>query len=284
MNHLRHILLFVLWTALAGGTSGSALVLPEVSGMVPHRAVYEISLGKATSAAGITDVRGRLVFEFTGSVCEGFAQNMRFVMEITDREGTAKISDLRSSTWEGADGDTFRFEIENLEPDQAADTEKTVGKAVRDTSGQVEIALTKPAHADLTFAGPVYFPLQHTAALIAAAKRGDKRLEALVYDGSDLGQKLFETATAIGNAGAGDESELDGVANAQSLKGQPSWPMTIAYFGTESDLGPGTPEHEMSFRVYPNGVIRSVKLDYGTLTLDGRLSQIEFLTPKACSP
>jgi hypothetical protein len=124
--------------------------------------------------------------------------------------------------------------------------------------------------------------LQHTAQLIAAAKRGELHFEATVFDGSDLGQKVFQTTAAIGKAGAGDPTELEGVANAESLKGQTSWPMTVAYFNTNAGQGEGTPEHEMSFRVYPNGVIRSVRLDYGTLRLDGRLSQIDFLEAKPC--
>jgi hypothetical protein len=265
---------------LAGSVPVTALVLPEIAEMVPHRAVYEIKLGQATSAAGITDVRGRLVFEFTGSQCEGYSQSLRFVMSITNREGTLTVSDLRSTTWEDAVGGVFRFDIQNLENQQP--TEATIGTAKRDDTGRLEIALTKPVVTNLDFPGPVIFPLQHTAQLIAAAKRGEPRFEASVFDGSDLGQKVFQTSAAIGKAGAGDPTELDGVANAESLKGQSSWPMTVAYFNAGAGLGEGIPEHEMSFRVYPNGVIRSVKLDYGTLRLDGRLSQIEFLAAKPC--
>jgi hypothetical protein len=260
--------------------SAQALVLPEIAEMAPHRAVYEIKLGAATSAAGIADVRGRLVFEFTGSQCEGYSQNLRFVMSITNREGTTTVSDLRSTTWEEADGGLFSFDIKNLE--NQVESETTVGTAKRDAAGRVEIALKKPAATTLAFPGPVLFPLQHTATLIAAAKRGDLRLEANVFDGSELGQKVFQTAAAIGKSGTGDQTELDGVAHAEVLKGQASWPMTIAYFNAGGGLGEGTPEHEMSFRVYPNGVIRSVKLDYGTLRLDGTLSQIEFLDTKPC--
>jgi hypothetical protein len=280
MTIFQRTLLIAALACLIGAPQARALVLPEMGEMTPHRAVYEIRLGRATSAAGVTDVRGRLVFEFNGSPCEGFTQNLRFVMSITNREGTVTVSDLRSTTWEEATGGQFRFDIETLENQQPS--EKTTGTAARDGTGRVEIALTQPAATTLAFPGPVLFPLQHTATLIAAAKRGDARLEANVYDGSDLGQKVFQTAAAIGRAGTGNDSELDGIANAKPLKGQPSWPMTIAYFNAGSGLGDGTPEHEMSFRVYANGVIRSVKLDYGTLTLDGQLSQIDYLEAKAC--
>lgn len=276
-----HKLLFVTIAVLIGAFGPArALVLPEITEMVPHRAVYEFSLGAATSAAGITDVRGRLVFEFNGTQCDGYSQNLRFVMSITNREGTTTVSDMRSVTWEDAGGAAFQFDIQNLENQQPSDMTK--GTAKRDEQGRLAIALTQPVATQLDFPEPALFPLQHTAQLIAAAKRGDISFEANVYDGSDLGQKFFRTTAVIGKPGQGDETELAGVANSERLKGQPSWPVTIAYFNAAAGQGEGTPEHEMVFRVYPNGVIRSVKLDYGTLRLDGQLAAIEFLTVKPC--
>ncbi|MFO1172593.1 MAG: cell envelope integrity EipB family protein [Hyphomicrobiaceae bacterium] len=261
-------------------TPAPALVLPEIAEMTPHRAVYDITLGDAKSSAGVSDVKGRLVFEFTGSPCEGYAQTLRFVMSITDREGTTTLSDLRSTTWEDAESKSFKFDIENLENQETK--EAATGTATRDAAGGIEVKLSKPAAAKATFPGPVLFPLQHTATLLAAAKRGEHRVDVGVFDGSELGQKVFTTGTAIGKPAIGDESELAGVANTERLQHQPSWPMTVAYFPSTTGGGEGTPEHEMSFRLYPNGVIRSVKIDYGTLRLDGRLSKIEFLDQKTC--
>lgn len=268
--------------AILAGMFGpaQALVLPEIAEMVPHRAVYDITLGATSDAAGITDVRGRLVFEFNGSQCDGYSQNLRFVMSITNREGTTTLSDLRTTTWEDAEGAAFQFDIQNLENQQPSETTK--GTAKRDEGGRLAVALTKPAATSLDFPEPALFPLQHTAQLIAAAKRGDISFEANVYDGSDFGQKFFRTTAVIGKSGPGDETELAGIANSDRLKGQMSWPVTIAYFNAAAGQGEGIPEHEMIFRVYQNGVIRSVKLDYGTLRLDGKLSGIEFLTAKPC--
>lgn len=279
MSYL-HRLVGGIWLLAAATMPAQALVLPEITEMVPHRAVYDFKLGATGSAAGITDVRGRLVFEFNGSTCEGYSQNLRFVMSITTREDTTTLSDLRSTTWEGADGQSFKFDIQNLENQQPSET--TAGAAKRDDAGHLAVTLTKPVATDLGFPEPALFPLQHTAQLIAAAKRGEVRFAANVYDGSDLGQKFFRTTAVIGKPAQGDEAELAGVANAERLKGQPSWPVTMAYYNAAAGQGEGMPEHEMVFRVYPNGVIRSVKLDYGTLRLDGQLSAIEFLTPKPC--
>jgi hypothetical protein len=44
----------------------------------------------------------------------------------------------------------------------------------------------------------------------------------------------------------------------------------------------GLPAYEVSFRMYANGVSRKLKLDYGTFSLNGELSSIEFFEQKPC--
>jgi hypothetical protein len=278
MTHRKALALAVLLLALPA--PATALVLPEIAEMTPHRAVYDVRLANAKTSAGVSDVKGRLVFEFTGSTCEGFSQTLRFVMSVTDREGTTTLSDLRSTTWEDAEGKSFRFDVENLENQESK--EAAAGTATRDAAGGINVKISKPAASTVAFPGPVLFPLQHTATLLAAAKRGEHRVDVGVFDGSELGQRVYATGTAIGKSTIGDETELTNVAQADRLRKQPSWPMTVAYFPPVTAAGEGTPEHEMSFRLYANGVIRSVKIDYGTLVLDGRLSQLEFLPQKPC--
>ena len=45
---------------------------------------------------------GRMVYELTGSECAGYTQSMRFVTRMTNQEGTATVTDMRSSSWEDA--------------------------------------------------------------------------------------------------------------------------------------------------------------------------------------
>lgn len=49
--------------------------------LAPHRAVYEISLDQSRNAGSVTDMSGRMVYELTGSACEGWSQSMRFVSD-----------------------------------------------------------------------------------------------------------------------------------------------------------------------------------------------------------
>ena len=99
--------------------------------MAPHRAIYEMSLATSRGGSGVTAVSGRMVYELTGSACEGYTQNMRFVTQMTNQGGTAMITDLRSSSWEEGNGKRFRFNSSQFRDEKA--TEITAGDAAAPT-------------------------------------------------------------------------------------------------------------------------------------------------------
>ena len=61
----------------------------------------------------------------------------------------------------------------------------------------------------------------------------------------------------------------------------PSWPVVVSYYDP-SPKKDGLPAYEISFRMYSNGVSRKLKLDYGTFSLEGELSAIDFYEEKPC--
>src|SRR6476646_6541523 len=164
-----------------------ALAAKEPTKLVAHRAVYEMTLDDARSASGITGIDGRMVFEFTGSECDGYSLNMRMVTQMTDSQGQTNLTDLRSSTWEQADGQKFRFQSQQYLNDKLGDV--TIGRASRNPDAAVQVKLSQPSHAELNLSGKVLFPTQHSLALMDAAVDGQGLLQAQIYDGSEKGQK-----------------------------------------------------------------------------------------------
>ena len=82
--------LVLLAARLFGGTlagRAQALAGKEPNKLAAHRAIYEMTLDDARSASGITGIDGRMVFEFTGSECDGYSLNMRMVTQMTDFAG-----------------------------------------------------------------------------------------------------------------------------------------------------------------------------------------------------
>ena len=202
-RYCRRLVVAVLAAAPLSGThSGDAQALAgsEPNKLVPHRAVYEMKLDDTRSASGITGITGidgRMVFEFTGSACDGYSLNMRMVTQMTDSQDQTNMTDLRSSTWEQGDGGKFRFQSSQYVNEKPGDV--TMGRAVRETPSEaIKVKLSQPAQAEIKLSGPVLFPTQHSLALIEKARAGQTAFQARVYDGSEKGRKVYETTAFIG--------------------------------------------------------------------------------------
>lgn len=109
-------------------------------------------------------------------------------------------------------------------------------------------------------------------------------VQANVYDGSEKGDKLYETTTFIGKPVAPGPSAPTGVANAEKLDELVSWPVTISYFERTQTArkDEGLPAYELSFRLFANGVSRDLLIDYGSFSIKGVLSRIDFREPAEC--
>lgn len=269
----------LLGGVLSGGAQAQAV--KEVNKLTPHRAIYEMTLDDARSASGITGIDGRMVFEFTGSSCDGYSLNMRMVTQLTDSQGQTNMTDLRSSTWEQGDGEKFRFQSAQYLNDKLSDV--TMGRATREPPNEViKVKLSQPASAELSLSGKVLFPTQHSLALIDSAVAGRAMLQAQIYDGSEKGRKVYDTTAFIGGEvkpGA-DAAELEQVAKDKGLDELASWPVSIGYFDAkEGDL---TPSYQIDFRLYANGVSRELLIDYGDFSIHGTLTSLEYLKSGEC--
>jgi envelope integrity protein B len=279
-SRLALVLLVAAW---CGGTltdRAHAFVGKESHKLVAHRAIYEMTLDDARSASGITGIDGRMVFEFTGSECDGYSLNMRMVTQMTDTQGQTNLTDLRSSTWEQGDGQKFRFQSAQYLNDKLGDV--TMGRAVRETPKEaVKVKLSQPSAAELDLSGPLLFPTQHSFALIAAARTGQGLFQARVYDGSEKGQKVYDTTAFIGTeVQPGSDPKLEQVAKDKGLDALASWPVSIGYF--EAKGGDLTPSYQIDFRLYENGVSRDLLIDYGDFSIHGTLTSLEYLKATEC--
>jgi len=125
------------------------------------------------------------------------------------------------------------------------------------------------------------FPTQHSFALIAAARTGQGLFQARVYDGSEKGQKVYDTTAFIGTeVQPGSDPKLEQVAQDKGLGELASWPVSIGYFEAKgADL---TPSYQIDFRLYENGVSRDLLIDYGDFSIHGTLTSLEYLKATEC--
>ncbi|EFL90177.1 cell envelope integrity EipB family protein [Ahrensia sp. R2A130] len=251
-----------------------------LEGLLPHRAVYDLSLDKSSDRSGITGIKGRIVYEMTGSACEGFATRFRFFTEVsTPRKGFT--NDQRTTSFESADGRSFSFVNKSYLNGQLEQDLK--GQAEREgDSMQVEIALPEEQSIKLDDA---VFMSEHMAQIIKAAKAGETVHQAVVFDGSGDADELMETTAIIGKERA-DLVEVTGETDGlgKDFAGQSAWPVTVSYFKQNDTLGTGekTPLYAVSFYMHESGVSRRLIMQYEDYSLRGDLKQIEMLKTEPC--
>lgn len=248
----------------------------------PHRAIYEMRLADEGRAAEIGGASGRLVYEFSGSRCEGWATRFRMVTRLEPQEGAARLTDLRTTTFEDGDGARFDFLNENWVDGRKVQEAK--GRASRDAAG-VRVRLERPAPAEATLTGPIFFPTTHMEAIAAAAAAGERVKEIDLFDGSETGVKPYRTAVVIGDEATGPDTVEAGEPGAASdlLKGHRRWPVEISFYDlSKATQGEATPDYQLSFLLYDNGVSRRLRFDYGSFVLRGDLSVLEAIPSDPC--
>ncbi len=255
---------------------------PGAPVLAPHRAVYDIKLDQSRGGSGVSDMSGRMVYELTGSQCEGYTQTMRFVTRMTNSEGATSISDMRSSSWEDALAQSFRFSSSQYKDTKLSD--QTQGDASRTSvadSGKIE--LKQPKKKEITLKDKVYFPIQHSIALLAAAQKGDTLFQADVYDGSEKGEKIYTTTSYIGRSlPAGHNKKLSQAGESGKLDQLRSWPVSISYFEEGSEKKDAVPSYELAFLYFENGVSHRLFIDYGDFAIRGELKDLTFLDTTKC--
>src|SRR5437762_12424877 len=173
--------------AFISGSAGGRAEAAASGPFLAHQALYELRLVKSRGSNAINSVRGRILYSFAGSACEGYTSEFRQVSELDSGEGKVTLSDLRSNSWEDAGGKSYRFKIETRMNE--ADAGRVDGSADRD-GDHINVKLKLPAPKNFTLDGKIVFPTEQIQRIIAAAKDGKSLLELSVYDGSDDGQKV----------------------------------------------------------------------------------------------
>ena len=252
--------------------------------LAPHRAVYDLKLSKSRGDRGIQAVRGRILYDFSGNACDGYELQFRQVSELDSGEGKAALSDLRANTWEDGAAQKFRFNSENLLDDKLTDAVN--GHAERNAK-TVAVNLSKPKEKAFTVPVGAVFPTEHMRRIIAAARDGKTILEFPVYDGSETGEKLYNTLTVIGRPIApGEKPPADAATKIPALAKLTRWPVTISYFDQKGEKaeqgGEQTPAYLIGFELYENGISRSLVLDYTDFTITGEMTSLEMKKEKPC--
>ncbi len=267
-----------LGSGLAGGPAHAA-----GGPFLPHQALYDLSLVKSRGSSSINSARGRILYNFSGSACQGYTSEFRQVSELESGEDKVTLSDLRSTSWEDGEGKSYRFKIDS----RMNDTDSTPVDGVAERTGDhVTVKLKQPEAKTFTLDGSTVFPTQQIQRIIEAARAGKSVLELTVYDGSDNGEKVYNTLSVIGQAIPGDKAIAtpDPSTSSNVMKSLTRWPVTVSYYDHDAKPAEGeqTPVYSMSFELYENGVSRALMLDYNDFVVAGAMGKFDVKDSKPC--
>ncbi|MGV3632782.1 MAG: cell envelope integrity EipB family protein [Pseudorhodoplanes sp.] len=281
MRAARFLCAIAAVTLSSGLSVAAPAQSPRSIELASHRAVYDLKLASARGNRPVEAVRGRILYDFSGSECEGYALQFRQVSEIDAGEGVQMMTDMRATTWEDAAAKSFRFNSQNYVDQKLKSA--VDGRAERETS-KANVDLKKPAPKAFGIDVAIMFPTDHMRRIIIAAREGKTLLQGPVFDGSDNGEKVYETLTVIGQPIEPDAQRPDDAAGKDDqLSKLRRWPVAITYFDKAKAGGDQLPVYGIKFELYENGISRALALDYNDFVVTGTMTALETRTVKPCN-
>jgi hypothetical protein len=250
----------------AGGAAGAAEI-------VPHRALYTMSLGRAQGDAGVTGAGGTMAYQW-GRVCDGWTVEQHYRLKMAYAESPDVSIASNFVTWESQDGLRYRFN--QKETRNGAGEEEISGQAKLDGPDKGGSAVfEKPENKTFKLPADVLFPSAHTMFLIDKAQAGENFVSRHVFDGATA-----ESAVLV-SAVIGPKVEPDAeIAKKSPLLDRPGWRVRLAFF--PADPKAEKPDYELGMVLLDNGVSRDMVIDYGEYAIRAKLDDIEVLPKPGC--
>ncbi len=243
---------------------------PATAELVPHRAIYSLSLGDTDKPGQFLDVGGtvRTTLEKT---CDAWITVEHVNMQVTTQTGGRFEQNLTYTGWESHDGKRYRFAARTI---SNGEDKKFRGAARLDAQNAGEAVYTKPNKLTMKLPPGTQFYWGLTAWLIKQAEAGASRAEAVVFDGTDEDGPQRAIAFII------PFSKKKAKHSLGPLLDRPGWTMRIAFYPIDGLSA--VPDYEVQAVVLDNGVTPNMELVFTSFTAIQTLEKIEALDPPKC--
>lgn len=238
--------------------------LPDVAPLLPHKVEYTLNLARL-KAGSLVAAGGKASYQIRDA-CDSWASSQKLEVQIMGGDGSTNVLTYLSATLEDKRGRHFLFRT--VQSQDGETTSETAGEAIRQRNGQVVVHFTRPDTKTLTLPAATVFPLQFTAQLLVAARKGVLHLQSRIFDGASAEGATPSYATL------GRLSRATPLFDSPAFSALDAVPVSVASFGGgDSAL---LPDSTYSDRLWTNGVEDSLLIDFGDYVLAG---QIDSLTP-----
>lgn len=253
---------------MAPGPQGAA----RAAELVPHRAIYSLSLGE-TSSPGQFIAVGGAVKTALEKTCDAWITAERINMQVTTQEGVQLNQYLMYTGWESLDGRRYRFVAHSI---TNGEKKKYKGAARSDPNAAGEAVYSQPKKITMKLPPGTRFYLGLTSWLIDQAKAGKSRAETVIFDGTDEDgpQRAIVFIVPLKKPAGGAKNKLG------PLLDRPGWTMRIAFYPLDGRAA--VPDYEVEAVVLDNGVTPKLDLVFSSFTAVQTLEKIEALELPKC--
>lgn len=274
----------VLIAVLAAALPAAAQIPAAQASYAPHKALYELRLVSVSSGAGVTDIRGNMLYE-QDDACDAWTTDHRFTLEYYYPERPASVNTTHYVSWEAKDQSSFQFSSERQENGTPA--EQLRGSVTRGPDSTAVAEFSRPE--DLYFELPKGYvlPSFHTQELIRRAQAGARTYHSILFDGTDK-EGPVEVNAVITRKLTTEEvmrrvpsEPKEGAKMDKALLSGAAWLVRMAVFPT-GDAENMSPTYEMNLTLHDNGVVSHVLVDYKSFKVEQTLTAIEPIEKKAC--
>jgi hypothetical protein len=259
------------WAACALAVFGAGTA--TAAEIVPHRALYTMTLGRSGGDTGVIGANGTMAYQW-GEVCDGWTVEQRYRLKMGYSETPDVSIASNFVTWEAKDGLSYRFN--QKETRNGAGDEEIRGTARLDGPGKGGTAdFEKPEGKSFKLPTGMLFPSAHTIFLIDKAKAGEVFISKQIFDGATVENAVLVSAV-IGPKVAPDPE----AAKKSPLLNRPGWRVRLAFFPAD----PKAEKHdfELGMLLLDNGVSRDMVIAYGEYAIHATLDDIEALPKPGC--
>jgi hypothetical protein len=249
--------------------AGNAAVAAE---LMPHRALYKMTLTSSRGGSGIETVQGEMIADWSES-CDGWTLDQRSVFDVGYSSGQNLRIVSNISTWESRDGLQYRFNVTNKTNEEV--TERTEGHArLSGEKGGGTAEFEQPDASKTALPKGTIFPTEHSRQVLRDLGGAPMILSHTVFDGLTDGGPL-QVSTVVGGEVAPDTTTA-----MAALKGLRSWPVQMAFF--KAGAGASEPDQEIGMRLYENGVGEAMVLDFGEFKVRANLVKLDVDKHPSC--
>jgi len=231
--------------------------------MVPHQAIYNMSLSSNSPSSRFNGLSGAAV-SVVERTCEGWVINEQIVMTMLTVAGGAIEREMQFKARESLDGNEYVFEsnsVTNGEP------KKFSGTARRKADGAAEAEFVTPRPFEMPLPGGTRFYVATTRWLLELAKSGQRAGETFSFDGTDDEGPQKVTAFILPDSIGGE-----GLSGDKTLLDRKAWQVRMAFFKIGDQAS--APEFEISLRLLENGVITHFELIFDDLIVNQILQDV----------